>query len=333
MMTEAMQKAGDAAERQMQHYLRREFTDSDPLRIIHNLRLHDPALTEADGSPAVSQIDHFVVHPRGAFIIESKSIHDRVRIGSDGTGGDEWARSYQGRWLGMNSPLRQAERQAKVLRNMLQANRRALLAPMKGVNRLLGKLLVKTDQRGFINMPTQIIVAVSGSGIIDRVRGWKEPTEPYQSFVCKADLVSSKIKEELARHAQSPSLLGKSESQYGIWQMNLAEVIAVSEFLQSMHTPLQRSAKTSARSPSPPSTQCPSCSGTKLAAMSGKYGYYWKCSTCNTNTSMAKVCGACGAKSDRGRVVKAHKVGMQYLLRCSACNYECDIWNTSWNHK
>ena len=352
MSSDPRQAAGAAAERQMVHYLRREFSDNHPLRIIQNLRLLDPTTTEADGSPAAAQIDHLVIHRSGAFIIESKSVSTAVRIRDDGSGGDEWERLWDRRWQGMPSPIQQAERQGMILRTVLNANREQLLSRLTGARGIASKLLGKSDQKSFRMMPIQIIVAISDQGTINRDKKWQPPTEPFQTFVTKADLVVSKIRNEIARHDQASGLLSKEDGDYGIWRMDLGEVIAVRDFLVGANHPLHssRTAVLSAAppraapkvelKPPPPPTQmvhqpgktaptatCHACSSTRLTALYGQYGYFWKCAECNKTTTMGRTCSLCSANSDRGRTVRVSKDGPVYTASCKACGKSAVVWN------
>ncbi|MYE83636.1 MAG: NERD domain-containing protein [Gammaproteobacteria bacterium] len=105
---DARARAGAAAERQMAHYLQRAFAQKADIQVLHNVRLEDRKQPEHDGSPGVCQIDHLILHRWGLFIIESKSVIEEIRVRSDGSGGDEWTRTYAGREVGMASPIQQA---------------------------------------------------------------------------------------------------------------------------------------------------------------------------------------------------------------------------------
>ena len=210
-------RAGAEAERQMAHYLHRDFASEAGLLVLNDLRLVDPDQPEHDGRPGVCQIDHLVLHRWGAFIVESKSVTDEVSVRDDGAGGDEWTRRYGGREHGFPSPIQQARRQGEFLRALFQRHREELLGKMPAGLRTLSKLMAGSDQRGFRNMPIQIIVAISDRGKIRRVNRWKEPTKPFRAFVSKADLVSAKIWEELGKHKAAGGLLGESKGEYGAY--------------------------------------------------------------------------------------------------------------------
>lgn len=340
-------RAGAEAERQMAFYLHRDFASEAGLLVLNDLRLVDPDQPEHDGRPGVCQIDHLVLHRWGAFIVESKSVTDEVSVRDDGAGGDEWTRRYGGREHGFPSPIQQARRQGEFLRAFLQRHRVHLLGKMPAGLRTISKLMAGSDQRGFGNTPIQIIVSISDRGKIRRVNRWKEPIEPFRTFVSKADLVTAKIREELGKHKAAGGLLGESKGEYGVWSMKAEEVPAVAEFLAARHeakgraVPAVQTAATTApvassTAPKPKPAEfpaagaaCKACGGTDLSAHWGKYGYYWKCSSCGTNTSMPTICSACGAEGHHGKVVRIRKDGPKYFRSCGQCAIEERIWTDS----
>ena len=78
-------RAGVAAEKQMAHYLHREFGRDSEIHMVHGLRLIDADQPEPDGNVGVCQIDHLVIHRWGMFIVESKSVTEEIRVRSDGS--------------------------------------------------------------------------------------------------------------------------------------------------------------------------------------------------------------------------------------------------------
>ncbi len=347
--TDPKLRAGVEAERQLAFYLHRDFASDANVLILNDLRLVDPEQPQQDGQPGVCQIDHLVLHRWGAIIVESKSVTDEVAVQDDGSGGDEWTRKYRGREHGFASPIQQARRQGEFLRVYLQRQRESLLGKIVPGLRTLAKAIHGTDQRGFLTMPIQIIVAVSDSGKIRRVNRWTEPTTPFQTFVSKADLVPIKILEELNKHRAGRKLTNVSNSEYGMWTMKAEEIGAVASLLLEKHQPraMVRSSERAPHSPvatvkeptkpvaaaKPPSSSksetgasCKKCAGNDLAAKWGRYGYYWACNACHTNTTMPTICSACGAEGLRGKFVKIRKDGPKYYRACEQCGIEERIW-------
>ena len=325
----------------MAHYLHRRFSDDPDVYVLHDLRLEDWRQPEQNGSPGVCQIDHLIVHRWGVFIVESKSVTGEVRVRPDGTGGDEWSRVWQDRERGMPSPIRQAKRQAEFLRTILQRNRTELVGRQDLGFRTVAKVMVGTDQRGFKNMPMQLVISVSDRGRITRLDGWKEPRKPFQVYVTKADLVPDKIAREIKKHRKGARLVAPISpmSQYGLWDMKEKEVLTVAEFLASRHCAVGSAASSSqprtttepARSASPDSrslqASCKHCGSSKLDARSGRFGYYWRCGDCGKNTKMPLQCSTCGAQRQRHNpTTKIRKKGAEFFRDCERCGNSDLVW-------
>ena len=333
--------AGANAERQLAHYLNRHFADDAEVHVLHDLRLRDPEQPEQTGEAGTCQIDHLLIHRWGMFIVESKSVTSEVRVRPDGSGGDEWTRMWNGAEKGIPSPIRQAKRQGEFLRTYLVRHDAELLGKLPLGMRTLGKAMTGSDQRGFRNLPVQLVVAISDSGRIRRLDGWQEPEHPLRVFVTKADLVGEKIADELARHRKGASLLLNplASGGYGIWAMNADEASSVATFLTEHHSEYPVSNGESRRSPQQKGStehrstaregaapECKYCAGNDLTARWGKYGYYWQCRGCGKNTSMPTACSACGAVGHGGRKVRIRKDGANYFRDCQECRHSERIW-------
>lgn len=327
--------AGDAAEQKMAFYLRRAFASHDGLLVLNDIRIVDPEQQHDGLGEDACQIDHLVLHRWGMFIVESKSSVGKVVIRSDGTGGDEWTFGSQGR----GSPLKQADRQAKYLRKYISNNLEQLIGRFPKGTRTLAKLINGSDQRGVYHMPMQAIVALSDQATIQR-KGWKEPSTPFQAYVCKADLVTDKIAVEYERHKNAATLFGKADGKYGYWSMKAEEVQAIAEFLRDNHSPrtlsvpaIEHKPRRVARTAQAVAKQielgavCKHCQGQHLDAMSGRYGYYWVCQDCGKNTTMPKTCSLCGTDGKTSTAVRVRKEGSKYLRSCEACGIDECIWN------
>ena len=208
--------AGDGAEKQMAFYLKREFGTAKDIWVINDLRIgHEDEF---------AQIDHLLVSQWGLFILESKSVTGSVHINAHG----EWAREYDGKLAGMPSPVRQAEAQGQILRQLLIANVRELLGTIAGI------------QKGFGYCPITVYAAISDSGIIHR--GVDLPQ------AMKADAVAPAIKNWLKNCSVVKELFSLSlEVKPGGWKMGKGEAEAVAKFLLTRHTPLAAQALTTVK--------------------------------------------------------------------------------------
>jgi hypothetical protein len=115
--------AGRRAERQMAHYLDRQFREHTKLHVLHDVRI------EHGGE--VAQMDHLVVHGFGVAIVESKSVSTSVRINAAG----EWERRWDRQWRGMPDPILQGERQGLVLKRLLTRGRMSCSTRSSGCSR------------------------------------------------------------------------------------------------------------------------------------------------------------------------------------------------------
>ncbi|BCM24074.1 nuclease-related domain-containing protein [Methyloradius palustris] len=198
-------RAGEDAEKQMAFYLQRAFAKKNDCFVLNDLRVTHSGDT--------AQVDHLIVTQFGLFIIESKSVHGKITINEF----NEWSRTFNKVAEGMPSPVLQAEAQGSVLKELLKAHK----------EQLLGKVIFGKVQKGFLNCPVFVYVAISDSGIIDRK---KEVPELF-----KADQISKQILTELESLKKKNNPLSLSLSLP--WEMELSEVKIVAEFLLSQHQP------------------------------------------------------------------------------------------------
>nr|WP_018879060.1 nuclease-related domain-containing protein [Thioalkalivibrio sp. ALE9] len=212
-------KAGHQQEQDVAFYLRREFGDDETVRIINDLRI------EHNGERA--QIDHLVVHPYGLVIIESKSIYGEVKVNGHG----EWSRSYRGEWYGMPSPVRQAELQEALVKDLLREN----------VEKFLGRLLGLQTQIGGRDWRT--LCAVSSSAILHR----DEMPRAIANRVVKSEFVAEKVRELVGSRAKGLVTARPRFSQN--------EIEGIGDFLLQSH--LRSSANTSAVAEPAPRVQEP----------------------------------------------------------------------------
>lgn len=161
---------GDKVENDVAFYLRRHFTEDNNIFIYHDLRI------EFKGE--VAQIDHLILYRKGFIIIESKSIKGKVQVNE----ALEWQRTVREKWIGMPSPITQAELQAKLLKKLLNEN-----APY-----LLTKLLM--IQGYFGGRCWDKICAASNDAIIDR----QHIPAKLSPQIVKAEHVAKRVEEIMA---------------------------------------------------------------------------------------------------------------------------------------
>jgi hypothetical protein len=318
-------KAGARAEHDVAFYLRRSFGNHRPdVLVFHDLRF------EHEGE--VAQIDHLVIHRHGMFIIETKSVSGELHIDRHGQFERVFSRS---RREGMESPVRQAERQADLLRRLLIANK----------DHLRDRALFGLIQGGFTHCPIEIRVAISAKGII---RGAQ-----YAPAVRKADLIPQEIEDRIEAHRAGSRLLSDPHSKDGIYVLNETERERLRVFLLAQHRPRNEGARQSrgmadgalktpvaSRNceratvrPAPPPTHaqtrtpddiagqtlpsvrtrahsCPRCHSARLMMLRGRYGFLLKCEECQGKIRLdLRVPGT-------GKLGQLHSAGRSFILTC-----------------
>ncbi len=300
--TDPLRRAGDRAETQMAHYLKRAFASDPAVHVFHDLRL------EHEGE--VAQLDHLILHRSGAIVVESKSVTSAVRINER----DEWARLWNGRWTGMPSPVLQARRQADHLRKLLDAHREALL----------GTFMFGLVQKGFGAFIVDVVVAISDDGVVEH-RG-------TLAEVRKADQVPDRVKALMQEHQRLARPLS-ADPRSKAWGLTISpeEFVRVSAFLRAKHhDPRAEAASTqvthptgraaeppgAANTPAAPggSFACRHCHSPEVQVTYGKYGYYFKCTACEGNTPITVRCETCGEKA------RTRKSGNAFFADCSGCH-------------
>ncbi len=136
--------AGIKQEQDVAFYLRRAYKDRENVFVLNDIRL-----SFADEH---AQIDHLIVYSYGFIVVESKSIRGEVDVNEY----SEWSRSYKGQWSGMPSPIKQAELQISLLKQLLRAHDSELLGTLLGI------------QQGFGGRCFDVFCAISSDAIIDR---------------------------------------------------------------------------------------------------------------------------------------------------------------------
>ncbi len=290
--------AGDKAERQMAFYLKREFGDSKDIYIINDLRLVD----EDD----VAQIDTLLIHPFGFIIIESKSVVGTIKVNKYG----EWSRIYDGKEMGIASPIEQANRQKKFLLKYLNRY---------GKNLFKQNLINKFFKANYEDLKFDIFIAISDSGIVNR--------DGFESnIVLKADNIPRDIRELIDGYYSDFNSLNPLKIPKRLGDDSLKRI---GRFLKDKHkrrettkNSLQKSKidaintkKVSKRVDKSKNTlTCSKCKSSNIYITYGKYGYYFKCKDCNGNTGIKEYCPKCNKK------MKISKEGDKFYKICEECN-------------
>ena len=292
-------KAGQEQETNVAFYLRRAFKDHPRVFVINDFKFTYNAET--------AQIDHLIVYPYGFILIESKSITGEVKVNSF----SEWTRSFNNKWSGMPSPIKQVELQQKLLLELLLENKSNIL-----LSKLLG-----IKQQGFKGRCWDNVCVVSSNAIIDRETMPKEVSEQ----LVKSEFLVDKLNKLMNFKSAVSKVFALGDSRP---EFNGSELTAITQFLIS-----QTQIKPEKLKQKVPMIEevieekyvstvniksrlkCKECGeSADYAALSGRYGYYIKCNKCTTNTAMKMTCGTCQSKN-----AKVSKTDETYFLDCGDC--------------
>lgn len=292
--------AGSNHEMDVAYYLRREFAETPDILVLNDIRV------EHAGEKA--QIDHLILHPKGFLVIESKSICGELKVNAEG----EWSRSYKEQWMGIPSPIRQAEIQRALLRDWLNVNR----------ERFFDKLPVIGRTLGIVGFDWQVLCAVSSNAILHRESMPKDISEQ----VIKAEFIAVKVKEITA----GSGFLNAFVTSKPIYSQKALDQLAAFILGQQAAWPAQPASRAAAQAPWQPPTQQPTVStpapssqlscrkcgqSDQLTGLWGKFGYYVKCGHCQGNTPMKRNCPSCGSANTR-----VSKQGERFSLTCEDCS-------------
>lgn len=298
-------KAGQKQEQDVAFFLRRAFKDHQQVHVINDFKF-----TYNDET---AQIDHLIIYTFGFILIESKSITGEVKVNQLG----EWTRSFNNKWSGMPSPIKQVELQQKLLREMLHANRESILGKLFGIR-----------QQSFGMRCWDNICAVSSNAVIDRD---SMPKDVSKKLV-KTEFLVDKLTEIMKLKTNAITKLNpfdirpdfKDEELKSITSFLMAQLENVKyekdTFEQEVvaePSPVKLETKTDSV------LQCKSC-GEKsdYSAQYGRYGYFIKCNKCESNTAMKMPCVSCNSKN-----TKVTKKKETYTISCSDCAYTMQLIN------
>ncbi|WP_394172904.1 nuclease-related domain-containing protein [Thalassotalea litorea] len=286
-------KAGQKQEQDVAFFLRRAFKDHNKVFVINDFKFTHNNET--------AQIDHLIIYTFGFVLIESKSIKGEVKVNKLG----EWTRSLGNKWSGIPSPIKQVELQQKLLREMLHANREAVLGKLLGIK-----------QQSFGLRCWDNICAVSSDAIIDRD---SMPNKVSKQLVKTEFLVEKLEKIMNLKHKVVSTLTFDSRPDFSDKEMQSIATFLLNQ-KHSQILPKNPEENEVQRPWQPPKNNsalcCKSCDEkSDFSPQSGRYGYYIKCNKCGANTAMKTPCNSCGSKN-----TKVSKRKDTYTLSCGDCS-------------
>jgi len=277
--TSAQEKAGEKAEKNMAHFLKREFANDKNVWVFHDLRI---CVSDND----FAQMDHLLMHRHGFIVVESKSVCDSVQVNEYG----EWTRWFNRQPSGMASPVEQAKRQAKALKETLQKHHKELRKKTLGF-----------VQRSFERCPFETLVAISTNG---RITGAGRPA--FEDSVFKADMICGQIRKKIKHYENANERIVFRDDEYP----------KIVHFIKGLHCPKQSMAsddhvyeKQQKRKPVQVSEPAPirkiktkpaddwTCTCGNLFEIRHKHSFYRYCSACRKRLALSPKCPECNAEA------------------------------------
>ena len=290
--------AGQKQEKDVAFFLRREFKNHPEVFIFNDYKFTHNEET--------AQIDHLILYKYGFILIESKSIAGEVKVNELG----EWTRSYNSKWSGMPSPIKQVELQEKLFKEFLHHNRANILGKLLGVK-----------QQTFNFRSWNNLCAISSKSIINR----EKTSQKISSIVVKSEFIIDKIIEIMNIPTSIFNKINPLDNRPDFREHELESIKnflidnVKNKSIQKIkeEEPTKKKLEPKIQKPSQ-YLKCKKCSESKdITPKYGKFGYYITCNKCETNTPMKAPCIAC--KSKKTRVSKKKEI---YTLSCLECSQD-----------
>ncbi|WP_153912621.1 nuclease-related domain-containing protein [Shewanella sp. TC10] len=308
--------AGQKQEQNVAFFLRRAFKDNPEILVINDLKF--------TFNDETAQIDHLIIYPYGFVLVESKSIKGNVKVNKQG----EWTRSFNQKWSGMPSPIKQVEQQQILLTELLTHHKGEILGKMFGI------------QQGIKGRCWEHLCVVSSTAVIDR----KTMPKAVSEQLVKTEFLVDKL---LKMMKLGNKLLRKVNVYDTRPYFNQQELDSIGNFLLSQHIDISNHINSNKQTTSSPTAEvvtpipqpqvpnvyqeaqpipqvklsCKHCGeSTNYIPMYGKFGYYINCNQCTKNTPMKQACPMCHSKN-----TKVQKRKETYTLNCQDCSYSQQI--------
>jgi hypothetical protein len=308
---------GTESEKRMEFYLNHHFKDNKNVFVFNDLYV--------EHNDEIAQIDHLVLFSHGSFIIESKSCLGQISFNTQ----DEWKRKTKTSYTGFQSPIKQTERQFRILTLDISNNSEKLLDKVAGLVKGRYGLRVKDS-----------LVAIDDRAILVREKNHKE----YTYIVMKADHICQHIVKRMKDFGFiKNNLIPRKSVDYLTPSFNKLELERIVKHLLAKDRILRdikyRRTNSSIDEVNPsngtykinntyevvnPSSnnhkkaqikenKCLGCNTEEqLEIKYGRYGYYFVCNHCNKNSNIKEPCPSCLSKKTKVKKFKSH-----YYLDCS----------------
>ena len=244
------------------------------VRLFHDLRFKDGVRAQ--------HIDHLVVHPYGAILIENRSEDSSFSISNLG----EWTQTFMGKRLKIPSPIEQLERKIQFLEKLLQKNAEQFLEVGSNV-------LEAFKIEGLVSLPL--------------AEELEHPDILHFSELCRRQFII----ERSERIIQAQAKAGKG--WFGLAagkHLKEDELYRLSAFLRSQH---QTGSTTSVGTKLEEPKICPRCSSSKLYVEERGNAFELICFDCAHAEVLSQKCSRCYSRAQISRSADG------YVLECPQC--------------
>lgn len=268
-----MMRAGIKGENEATYEIDFHFKNSKNYVVLHDLRL------EVNGR--VAQIDHILLdRTLVAYVLETKHFNAGIKINEQG----EFLRwnNYQKTFEGMPSPIAQNERHKAVLNDFFKQSEMPKRLGMKLIPKAECFVLVSNNAR--IDRPKQFDTSrvIKSDAFTDAITSTLSSLKAKDTLLAVGRIVSCETLEKIGRilkHSHKPIMIDYL-AKFGLSELPAKEEPqpeAVKEEVPSYQSEKKQHV-------------CSKCDSTDVSVLSGRYGYYFKCSSCQGNTAIKLSC-------------------------------------------
>ena len=294
-----MMRAGIKGESEAAYDIDFYFKDRKNSVVLHDLRL------EVNGR--VAQIDHIVLdRTLVAYVLETKHFNAGIKINKQG----EFLRwnNYQKTFEGMPSPLAQNERHKVVLNDFFKQSEMPKRLGMKLIPKAECFVLVSNNAR--IDRPKEFDTSrvIKSDAFSDAITSTINSMKSMDTFRAVGRIVSRETLEaigQILKNAHKPITIDYL-AKFGLSELPAKEEPRPEPVIEPA-APYQTEKKQHA---------CSKCDSTDVSVLSGRYGYYFKCSSCQGNTAIKLSC------VDKACKPKIRKSRNQFFEKCESCGTE-----------
>jgi len=292
-------RAGIKGEKEAAYDIDFHFKGSKNYMVLHDIRL------EVNGR--VAQIDHILLdRTLVAYVLETKHFNAGIKINEQG----EFLRwnNYQKNFEGMPSPIAQNERHSVVLNDFFKQSDMPKRLGMKMTPKAECFVLVSNNAR--IDRPKKFDTSrvIKSDALRSTIAAAVDAITPKDLLLSVGRIVSRETLEHIGnilKDAHKPTTINYL-AKFGLSELPPKQAPQPEVVKEEVAT-YQSEKKQHA---------CSKCGSADVSVLSGRYGYYFKCSSCQGNTAIKLSC------VDKACKPKIRKSGGQFFEKCESCGTE-----------